>query len=147
MCTAVSVALSIPSSVQREMANSSLIYNFQRIQEQVGGSKGLTNRKSELKHTCKAWRSKKNQEKLNLMQDFQQSDKWGMAKSQLITLFWVSWLWNASRKSDSNTQVSLQIILTDWKFKVWPLSQQCSAMADLIVSWFRIWVYVHLTEP
>ena len=42
------------------------------------------------------------------MNDFQQSDKGGIAKSQLTTLLWFLCIWYASRKSNSNTEVSLQ---------------------------------------
>ena len=52
MYSVVSVALSIPSSVQNEMVNSALIYNVQRIEEKGGGAKELTNRKSDLRYTC-----------------------------------------------------------------------------------------------
>ena len=38
------------------------------------------------------------------MKDFQQSDKGGIAKSQLTTLLWFLWIWYASRKSSSNTR-------------------------------------------
>ena len=61
---------------------------------------------------------------------FQQSDKLEMAKSQLTTLLWFLWLWYTSRKSSSNTEVGLQIILAEWKLKVWSFSQQRLAMAD-----------------
>ena len=67
------------------------------------------------------------------MKDFQQSDKGGIAKSQLTTLLWFLWIWQASRKSSSNTEVDLQIILVEWKLKVWSFSQQCLAIADLLV--------------
>ena len=72
------------------------------------------------------------------MKDFQQSDKGAIAKSQLTTLLWFLWIWYASRKSSSNTEVGLQIILAEWKLKVWSFSQQCLALADLLVSWFQI---------
>ena len=39
-------------------------------------------------------------------------------KSQLTTLLWFLWIWYASRKSSSNTEMDLQIILADWKLKV-----------------------------
>ena len=46
--------------------------------------------KTKEKNTCKAWKRKKNQEKLDLMQDFQQSDEGGMANNivdSLIKIF------------------------------------------------------------
>ena len=48
------------------------------------------------------------------MKDFQQSDKGGMAKSQLTTLLWFLWIWYASRKSSSGTRL----------FNYWTLEQE-----------------------
>ena len=72
------------------------------------------------------------------MKDFQQSDRGGIAKSQLTTLLWFLWICYVSRKSSSNTEVGLQIILAEWKSKVWSFSQQCLEIADLLLSWFWI---------
>ena len=57
------------------------------------------------------------------MKDFQQFDKGGIAKSQLTTLLWFLWIWYALRKSSSNTEVVLQIILAERKLKVWSVSK------------------------
>ena len=61
------------------------------------------------------------------MKDFQQSDNGGIAKSQLMTLLWFLWIWYTSRKSRSNTEVGLQIILAEW-IKVWSFFKQCLAI-------------------
>ena len=47
MHTTVSVALSLPSSVKNEMANTSLIYSLTADPMERGGAKGYTNRKLE----------------------------------------------------------------------------------------------------
>ena len=44
------------------------------------------------------------------MKDFQQSDEGGIAKSQLTTLLWFLWIWCASKKSSSNTEVVQSIV-------------------------------------
>ena len=58
MHTAVSVVLSIPFSVHREMAKYAVAYSRSAEARERGGAKELTNRIWELRDTSEAWEKK-----------------------------------------------------------------------------------------
>ena len=92
-------------SAKRNRENSPYIYfvrGFKTKEEEprdwpIGKYKG--------KILGKLGKKKKNQQKLDLMYNFQQLDEGGMAKSQLTTSLWFLLIWNASRKSNSNIEL------------------------------------------
>ena len=85
--TAVSVAFSYLRQCRVKTGGRLLLFKaFQRIQQKGEELKDRRIGNQDSEKFVKSEKNQKNKEKLDLIKDFQQSDKGGIAKSQLTTL-------------------------------------------------------------